>query len=217
MLLVMSAPRRTTVVALLGAAVLVGVVVMNWATSDPSPAPASGSASAGPVHAGSSGSVGNAPAEAKIKTLVASPQTENRDTATPSASTASGAPQSPIASASTEKSRYQPGPSKYKNARRPEARSVLAKVGADFEAEALWLQSINDPSVPANERQDLIEDLNEDGLSNPAKPTREDLVLIKSRIQLVERLLPSAIDKVNEDAFREARKDLVKMRDRLEE
>lgn len=133
---------------------------------------------------------------------------------------ATNSPESPGAAAASTgslKPPYQPGPSKFKNAKRPEVRKALARVGADFEAEAMWLQSINDPGVPAKEREDLIEDLNEDGLTDPAKPTREDLVLINSRIHLIERLLPSAMDKVNEDAFREARKDLVKMRDRLEE
>jgi hypothetical protein len=94
---------------------------------------------------------------------------------------------------------------------------MLARVGADFEAEAFWVRTINDPATPAKEREDLIEDLNEDGISNPAKPRREDLPLIKSRIELIDRLLPSAIDKVNADAFREARKDLVNMRDKLEQ
>ena len=114
------------------------------------------------------------------------------------------------------KAPYQPGPSKYKSAKNPEARALLARVGVDFEAEAFWLRSINDPSTPAKERSDLIEDLNEDGISDPAKPNAADLPLIKSRIELIERLIPSAMDKVNADAFREARKDLVNMRDKLE-
>ncbi len=124
------------------------------------------------------------------------------------------APTDPVIAA---KRRYEPGASKYRDAKRPEVRTILARVGADHEAEALWLQSINDASVPAKERKDLIEDLNEDGFSDPAKPSREDLALINNRIQLIDRLLPSAMDKVNEAAFLEARKDLVNMRNKLEE
>ena len=112
---------------------------------------------------------------------------------------------------------YQPGPSKFRNATNPRARTVLALVGADFEAETYWLNAINDPATPAKERADLIEDLNEDGISDPARPARKDLPLINSRIALIERLLPSAKDEVNAAAFREAHKDLVKMRDRLQE
>jgi hypothetical protein len=115
------------------------------------------------------------------------------------------------------KAAYQPGPSKYRNATNPRARTLLARVGADFDAETYWLNVINDPATPAKERADLIEDLNEDGISDPARPTRKDLPLINSRLALIERLLPSATDQVNAAAFREAHKDLVRMRDRLQE
>ena len=35
---------------------------------------------------------------------------------------------------------------------------------ADEGAEAYWYEAINDPSLSAHERQDLIEDLNEEGI-----------------------------------------------------
>ena len=213
---VMSVPRRTIVVAMLGAIVLAGVVVMRMGRSEPAAAPISRSTDDGQTHDESTESGGKVARGIGAKTLP-NDHGDLQEAAMPAARIESGSPQLPVPPAATEKARYQPGPSKYRSAKRPEARTVLAKVGSDFEAEALWLQSINDPSVPANERKDLIEDLNEDGLSNPARPSREDLALIKSRIQLVDRLLPSAIDQVNEEAFREARKDLLKMRDRLEE
>src|SRR4051794_31732347 len=41
----------------------------------------------------------------------------------------------------------------------PVARDALTLVGLDSEAEAYWFAAINDLSLPANERQDLIEDL----------------------------------------------------------
>jgi hypothetical protein len=96
-----------------------------------------------------------------------------------------------------------------------EARLALGQVGADADAEAIWVLAINDSSRPAKEREDLIEDLNEEGLPDRKNLTIEDLPLIEKRIQLVEELAPSAMDRVNAEAFREAYKDLRKMRDRL--
>ena len=91
------------------------------------------------------------------------------------------------------------------------AREALGWVGADAEAEAYWFGAINDPSLPPNERQDLIEDLNEDGLSDPKHPTADDLPLIVSRLLLIEEVGLDAMDQVNADAFQEAYKDLVNL------
>ena len=93
----------------------------------------------------------------------------------------------------------------------PAARSALSLVGSDPEAEQYWMAAINDSTLPANERKDLIEDLNEYGLSDPKHPGSQDLPLILNRIQLIEQLGPSAMDAVNADAFAEAYKDLVKL------
>ena len=59
--------------------------------------------------------------------------------------------------------------------------------------------------------QDLIEDLNEDGLSDPKHPSEQDLPLILNRLLLLEEIAPDAMDKVNADAFQEAYKDLLRM------
>lgn len=88
------------------------------------------------------------------------------------------------------------------------ARAALSFVGADPGAEAYWMGAINDPNLPAEERKDLIEDLNEDGLSDPQHPGPQDLPLIVNRLQLLEELAPYAMDRVNADAFAEAYKDL---------
>jgi hypothetical protein len=96
-----------------------------------------------------------------------------------------------------------------------EARMALGLVGADADAEAIWILAINDPNRPGKEREDLIEDLNEEGFPDRRNLTTEDLPLIEKRIQLIEELAPSAIDKVNAEAFREAYKDLRRMRDRI--
>jgi len=95
------------------------------------------------------------------------------------------------------------------------ARAALALIGYDPEADEVWIQTINDPSLSANARKNLIEDLNEDGLSNPRNPTSDDLPVIEYRIHLIEDLAPDAMDKANADAFQEAHKDLVNMADRL--
>jgi len=91
------------------------------------------------------------------------------------------------------------------------ARAALSLVGVDREAEKYWVAAINDPNLPAGERQNLIEDLNEDGLSDPKNPGPQDLPIILSRLRLIEKLAPNAMDQVNADAFAEAYKDLVKM------
>ena len=89
-----------------------------------------------------------------------------------------------------------------------EAREALVLVGADAAAEQYWLAAINDPSLPEAERQDLIEDLNQEGISDPEHPTLEDLPLIQSRLALIEEVGNEAMDQVNADAFAEAYRDL---------
>ena len=93
----------------------------------------------------------------------------------------------------------------------PLARDALALVGMDATAEAYWCVAINDPQLPTHERQDLIEDLNEEGLSDPKHPGLEDLPVILSRIRLIEAAGPYAMDQVNADAFDEAYKDLINL------
>lgn len=93
-------------------------------------------------------------------------------------------------------------------------RVALGLIGRDPEADEVWIRIINDPGVSENARSNLIEDLNEDGLSY-RNLTLDDLPVIEYRLELIEDLLPYAMDKVNSDAFKEARKDLVNMVDRL--
>jgi len=105
----------------------------------------------------------------------------------------------------------QPAPANAAGDQDPTAREALSYVGADPGATAYWTTAINNPDLPARERKNLIEDLNEDGLSDPSNPGPEDLPLIMSRIRLIDQLAPSAMDQVNADAFAEARNDLVNM------
>ena len=93
----------------------------------------------------------------------------------------------------------------------PLAREALGMVGLDPQAEVVWLLAINNPDLPPNERQDLIEDLNEEGFPDPRNITLNDLPLIVSRLEVIEAYAAGAMDEVNADAFMEAYKDLQKM------
>jgi hypothetical protein len=93
----------------------------------------------------------------------------------------------------------------------PLARVALAFVGMDSEAEAYWFEAINNPALSAHERQDLIEDLNEDGLSDPKRPTMDDLPVILNRLLIIEEVGIEPMDEVNAAAFQEAYKDLVNL------
>jgi hypothetical protein len=95
------------------------------------------------------------------------------------------------------------------------ARAALPFVGTDPDAEALWLDIINDPAIDPEARKDLIEDLNEEGFTDPDHLTPSDLPLIEARLALLEKLIPAPLDKTNAEAFAEARKDLLEMRAKL--
>ncbi len=137
-------------------------------------------------------------------------------------SRSTGGPSIPVAARQTARGQASAVPRKSKSATAPVrpgkepiqdlvAREALFYVGADPEAEEIWLTAINDPSLSAQERQDLIEDLNEDGLPDPHSPTLEDLPLLVRRIALIEEVGPDAMDEVNADAFEEAYKDLLNL------
>ena len=93
------------------------------------------------------------------------------------------------------------------------ATQALALVGSDPTAEQYWIRSINDPGLAPVVRKNLIEDLNETGLS--ATPAVSDLPVIARRLQLIDQLAPTAMDATNTAAFAEARKDLVNLITRL--
>ncbi len=99
----------------------------------------------------------------------------------------------------------------------PLSRQALIHVGDSAVATSYWLAAINNKNLPPDERSDLIEDLNEEGFSDPDNPTREDLPLIISRLQLIANYGPYAMDNVNAAAFAEAGKDLLIMYNRLME
>ncbi len=92
----------------------------------------------------------------------------------------------------------------------PDARDALALVGIDPQAEDYWMDAIFDTSLPDKERDDLMEDLNEVGFSNPQNVTADDLPLIVNRLQIIDQVLPYA-DPFMTDHLLEAQKDLANM------
>jgi hypothetical protein len=93
------------------------------------------------------------------------------------------------------------------------ARAALSQVGTDPMAEVAWAATIDDPAVPADDRRALIEDLNQDGFSDPDHVTSADLPLITNRLAMIEDMGPVAMDAVNAAAFAEAYKNLLDMYD----
>jgi hypothetical protein len=94
----------------------------------------------------------------------------------------------------------------------PAARAALSLVGVDLEAETYWLGAIFDSSLPENEREDLMEDLNEEGLSDAKHPSPQDLPVILNRLVIIEEILPFA-DEFMVEHLGEAYKDLLNLAD----
>lgn len=92
----------------------------------------------------------------------------------------------------------------------PLARAAMSFVGVDPDAESTWLEAIFNPNLPPKEREDLIEDLNEQGLSDPKRPAPEDLPVILNRIALIEKITPEA-DPSMLPHLREVHKDLLNL------
>lgn len=92
----------------------------------------------------------------------------------------------------------------------PDAREALAMVGLDPQAEQYWLEAIFDSSLPDNEREDLMEDLNEVGFGDPKNLTADDLPLIVNRLQIIQELEPN-LDPFMQEHLGEAYKDLANM------
>jgi|SRR6266850_6308982 len=89
----------------------------------------------------------------------------------------------------------------------PLARVALSLVGFDADAEEYWLAAINDPTITGEEKEDLIEDLNEEGFDDPKNVTADDIPLILARLNIIE----TYADELNARSFLEAYKDLWNM------
>lgn len=123
------------------------------------------------------------------------------------ARTSAGAPSQPQ---NASKPPLAPGRKPKPSLQDPTARIAMSFVGADPEAEAYWLEAIFDPSLPDREREDLMEDLNEEGLSDHKRPGPEDLPLIINRLALIEQIAPEA-DEFMLRHLQEAYQDLVNL------
>ena len=152
----------------------------------------------------------NTPEQLPVEEVSAEPEPPASESASPPTSDGQSntADQGEMAEAPTEQDSDDPV------VKEQRGRAALALIGHNPEADEVWIQTINDPSLSANARKNLIEDLNEDGLSY-RNLTRNDLPVIKYRIELIEGLRPYAMDKANADAFDGAHKDLVNMANRL--
>lgn len=95
-------------------------------------------------------------------------------------------------------------------------RYALSFVGADPMADAVWATLIYDTSLSDTVREDLMEDLNENGFSggNGDVATVDDLPLIETRILLLEAHMDGA-DEFMLEHLGEAHKDLINMWTRL--
>jgi len=112
------------------------------------------------------------------------------------------------------KQKVAPAPTQAKKPKEPlhdpGARVAMSLVGVDPEAEAYWLEAIFDSGLPENEREDLMEDLNEEGLSDHKRPGPQDLPMILNRLAIIEEILPHA-DEFMVTHLGEAYKDLVNL------
>jgi hypothetical protein len=94
------------------------------------------------------------------------------------------------------------------------ARLALTYVGANDQALELYHKATLDPALKPDQRRNLVEDLNQDGLSNTRNPTPEDLKILAQRYALTQTYFQQDYvenDKVLDAAFREADKDLANM------
>ena len=99
----------------------------------------------------------------------------------------------------------------------PLARVALSYVGANAQALDLYHTALLDPSLLPDQKRNLVEDLNQDGITNRKAPTPEDLQIIAKRYELTQAYLQQGYvqnDPVLNAAFREADKDLRKMLER---
>jgi hypothetical protein len=207
------APRtsmKTTYPLLLLALAVIGYLLIEKINTKPEIAPSRTASQPRAVEPRSNFTV---PDSAEQNSAPSVPETSDRGAATQSAPPQ--AQSAPVASQSIPQNTPVPPASANPPAKPeladPGAREALSFVGADPNAEAYWVDAINDPSLSAHERQDLIEDLNEDGFADPKHPSPDEFPLIMNRLALIEMLAPDAMDQVNEDAFQEAAKDLQNM------
>ena len=105
---------------------------------------------------------------------------------------------------------YQDARLKDGGQKEPLARLALSFAGDNPQADALWKTAIHDQTIPEDARRELVEDLNQDGLTEK-NPTESDYRKMRARLELIEKNRPNAESKKMLDAFDEAKKDLLDM------
>ncbi|MEP6663083.1 MAG: hypothetical protein ABJC04_05395 [Verrucomicrobiota bacterium] len=93
----------------------------------------------------------------------------------------------------------------------PLARVALYYAGLDQQANELFHQTINDPGLPLKLRRELVEDLNQDGISNEKNPTPADQKLIDARLKLIDSYSGAFTEDRMIAALAEAKKDLLNL------
>ncbi|MBI4324509.1 MAG: hypothetical protein HY674_04525 [Chloroflexi bacterium] len=109
---------------------------------------------------------------------------------------------------------YQDGRLIEPGSKEPLARLALTFVGANQQAGELFHTAVLDQALLPDQKRELVEDLNQDGLSSQKAPTPEDLKIIAGRYALTQAYLQQDYvqsDQVLNEAFREADKDLRNM------
>jgi hypothetical protein len=156
-------------------------------------------------------------APAHLEETAPAPISASREKLEPPVSPEANIPPKPAKPAASEQASAQP-PRDHWDFTDPVAKEALGRhalsyVGDEPLADEVWATLINDPDLSPKVREDLIEDLNENGFSegNGRRATVEDLPLIESRIQLIEEHWQFAMDEANDAAFAEVYKDLINM------
>ncbi len=109
---------------------------------------------------------------------------------------------------------YRDGRLTEPGSKEPLARLALTYVGANEQAAELFHTAVLDQTLTPDQKRNLVEDLNQDGLSNTRNPTPEELKIIANRYKLTQAYLQQDYvlnDKLLNAAFREADKDLRNM------
>jgi hypothetical protein len=151
------------------------------------------------------------PAKPQTVTQVAAPVVLSTESNSPPAPAVEETPAGSIAQTPIKPAVRKPtAPASPPENQEPDARAALSLVGIDPDAEQYWAEAIFDPNRSDKEREDLMEDLNEEGFADPQNPGPDDLPLIVNRLRIIEAVAPDA-DEFMVEHLAEAYKDLAEM------
>ncbi len=93
-------------------------------------------------------------------------------------------------------------------------RFALNFAGLNAQADNLWQKAIFDKVISVKDRNELIEDLNQDGFESTRNPTQRDLLLIRNRLALIARYRGQTDEPGITAGFDEVQRDLQRMLER---